>query len=52
MKATLHMLDHNIELVHTNTRVNISLLRMVVVVVLTVILILRRLRETRRLKLL
>ena len=49
MKATLHMLDHNIELVHTNTKVNISLLRMVVVV-LTVILILRRLRETRRLK--
>ena len=43
------MLDHNIELVHTNTKVNISLLRMVVVV-LTVILILRRLRETRRLK--
>ena len=49
MKASLHMLDHNIELVHTNTKVNISLLRMVVVV-LTVILILRRLRETRRLK--
>ena len=49
MKASLHMLDHNIELVHTNTKVNISLLRMVVVV-LTVILLLRRLRETRRLK--
>ena len=45
MKASLHMLDHNIELVQTTTRVNISLLWMVVV-----ILTLRRLRETIRLK--